>query len=928
MMNTKFVLLRKVLWLAALLCCVSLSAVSQETIKLFDDPIDLKASMSKSNNVVMTGLPGDVVLDAEFDVADVTGLINMILNGDTSSIGDVNQDGDVDVADVTMLINRILSSVGPSVAEVQGCLDDIYRSMRTDGWATPANTHQTFGILAQTLMAEVMGDDMIMGAQGSGWFWYEANYNVKQRYTAVSWTSHFLWNSYYTWIANANYLIEANRSNTGNAYNYVLGQAYAIRAYGYFMLAQWFARTYKGHESEPCVPLFDGITFNGSTGQARSTVSEVYNQIALDIAKALTLLSGTTQQEPHHIGYAVAQGLRARIALVKEDWQTAYNAANAAINASGKTVQNVADFKGLNDATAGNVMWGAVIPTEENRMYASFWAHMRTDNMGYGKGAPKQISKWLYNKMSDTDTRKVWWKENTTGYGSDAPVQDKFMVKEGTEWDGDYIYMRIEEMYLTAAEALCRRGMNTNAKTFLNQVMSKRDPNYTCIKTGNTLGTLTTEENGSLLEEILIQRRLELWGEDGRIYTIRRLRQGFERTTENGWPVSMTQGHSWNDPECYAWVMTLPQSEFDGNPLLDPVYDQNPIGDYSVEGMHISFAERSYSATTARASLSIPLTLTRMVSKGAYSSTLKVTGTGGSYSNPSFSFSDGATTTKTNFTIRNMEIGQDYTFIVSLSDIDMNSYDPAYGEQITSMTITVQCANGNPSVQHVSFTTDNTVMDTPSANFSFSVPLTRATTEGEYRTTLSFETNDDETLTAEKIAVFLDGENTTKVWINVYGMELGTSSGVLRITDTAGAAGGEFSSTTIVVTRTVQAGHADFWDYTFGEDQGFYASVNVYQKSGTDVYYLEAPFYYAYMSVLNVEKTNWYFTLNDDGSITPVEGYWDIEIYGYKLFYDSTRYPTICYVEHDGDRYIVHYILEKDGNIYGPLLFSFVWYRE
>jgi hypothetical protein len=41
-------------------------------------------------------------------------------------------------------------------------------------------------------MAEVMGDDMIMGAQGSGWFWYEANYNVKQRYTSSSWTSHFL----------------------------------------------------------------------------------------------------------------------------------------------------------------------------------------------------------------------------------------------------------------------------------------------------------------------------------------------------------------------------------------------------------------------------------------------------------------------------------------------------------------------------------------------------------------------------------------------------------------------------------------------------------------------------------------------------------------------------------------------------------------
>ena len=46
-------------------------------------------------------------------------------------------------------------------------LNGIYRSMYTAGWSTTSNTHQCFGISAYNLMGEVMGDDFIMGAQGS-----------------------------------------------------------------------------------------------------------------------------------------------------------------------------------------------------------------------------------------------------------------------------------------------------------------------------------------------------------------------------------------------------------------------------------------------------------------------------------------------------------------------------------------------------------------------------------------------------------------------------------------------------------------------------------------------------------------------------------------------------------------------------------------
>ena len=111
--------------------------------------------------------------------------------------------------------------------------------------------------------------------------------------------------------------------------------------------------------------------------------------------------------------------------------------------------------------------------------------------------------------------------------------------------------------------------------------MSFRDPAYDCSrKTGTQLGKLTNDWTGSLLEEILIQRRLELWGEFGRVYDIRRLKQGFRRTTAMGWPAeALLEGRPSDNPENYMWVMTIPQTEFDGNINMSAEKDQNPLGD-------------------------------------------------------------------------------------------------------------------------------------------------------------------------------------------------------------------------------------------------------------------------------------------------------------------------------------------------------------
>ena len=357
---------------------------------------------------------------------------------------------------------------------------------------------------------------------------------------------------------------------------YVIGQAYAIRAYSYFMLAQTFARNYN-FSSDPCVPIYNEPTRTTTTGQPRSSVAEVYAQIDSDINHAIELLAKSpAQRHPSHMSYAVALGIKSRIALVEEKWGEALDAAQKAIAASGKRILPVNQWMGTNSVDAANVMWGAQIVADQSGMYASFFAHMST-GVAYGANAPKEISSWLYDKMSPTDTRRAWWNP------AQDYLQQKFDFSDLQTWMGDYIWMRVEEMYLNAAEAACQSNNDALAKEYLMALMSQRDANYSTSKSGKALATITTQETGSLLEEIVLQRRIELWGEDGRIYTIRRLHQGFVRPSEYGWPSGLllpTHAQAMVDPESYLWVLTIPQAEFDGNEKMDPSKDQNPIGDY------------------------------------------------------------------------------------------------------------------------------------------------------------------------------------------------------------------------------------------------------------------------------------------------------------------------------------------------------------
>lgn len=79
----------------------------------------------------------------------------------------------------SMAGTTLLSNANSALVPLNG----IYRSMYAS-WSPTDNTHQSFGISSYNIMADVMGEDMIMDDMGSGWYWYDCLYNVKSRYTS------------------------------------------------------------------------------------------------------------------------------------------------------------------------------------------------------------------------------------------------------------------------------------------------------------------------------------------------------------------------------------------------------------------------------------------------------------------------------------------------------------------------------------------------------------------------------------------------------------------------------------------------------------------------------------------------------------------------------------------------------------------------
>jgi hypothetical protein len=228
-------------------------------------------------------------------------------------------------------------------------------------------------------------------------------------------------------------------------------------------------------------------------------------------------------------------------------------------------------------------MWGVKIIADQSQGTTSFYYHMDADAPGsYGSKAQQCISTGLYNLIPETDSRLDWFRGAFTKDSTGSFVsycQLKFKMADYTTRTGDYLFMRAEEMVLIKAEAECHQGQYSQARATIKQLGNLRDSNFEARLAqrtdANTYNENTNAPLITLMDEILFQRRVELWGEAGRIFDLQRLGLGFNRKYEGSNHTQTVQTKP-TTAGSILFILPLPQSEIDGNENISDA-DQNPI---------------------------------------------------------------------------------------------------------------------------------------------------------------------------------------------------------------------------------------------------------------------------------------------------------------------------------------------------------------
>lgn len=459
---------------------------------------------------------------------------------------------------------------------------------------------------------EVMGEDLVY-TYSNAQFQTQAQWATHRKPTVGS-VEHFYRLLQY-FVSNANMIIDRadNLEGTQNEKNNIKGQALFYRAFGYFTMVQMYGERYRpgADNTQLGVVLRND---NSTEPRARATVEEVYQQVNNDLDEAIQLLEATSVQRPNksHINVHVARGLKARVLLTQGKWLEAAQMAKLVVEQSGAQLQadtyTTANNR-FSDQANTEWLWGSKPLLSQGKQLTHFHGYMSNENVSYNQNTPRAIYNLLYDRISGTDVRKsVWFPMAVVPSVTPRPLvppstnskyanymANKFIVTDPqTIGERDIPFMRLPEMMLIEAEGYARAGgHDAEAADALYPLAHQRDPNYQ--KSANT--------GENLIDEILFQRRVELWGEGFRFLDLKRLNMPLDRGpaprpgyNQGNWSNSMTSMPANVDPlasnfnmygngtvigeanryraaDSNDWQWILPESEIQLNPLCV----QNPL---------------------------------------------------------------------------------------------------------------------------------------------------------------------------------------------------------------------------------------------------------------------------------------------------------------------------------------------------------------
>lgn len=367
------------------------------------------------------------------------------------------------------------------------------------------------------------------------------------------------------------------------------------------------------------VPIVtESTTEEQARNNPRATHEEMSNFILADLDYAEKHISTSPLQSSSLPNLAAVYGLKARLYMWNEDYPKAAEYARKAIDESGCSPLTEAEWtdpvKGFNSAQNPSWMWSISYSTEDGAIATGIvnWISFASPENQFGYAgllvlaqqcvAPV-VDKSMFDRVPEGDFRKNSWlgaaddtehlaKVNLLDPGNLAEMGIdydyyvsyfneglpyagiKFRCGQGNAGDPnvgavvDIPLMRVEEMYFIEAEAVAHSNPGEGKQLVEQFMKSYRNPDYTCA----------VSSADEVIEEIVFQKRVELWGEGQAFFDIKRLNYSVNRVYEGtNWPQELC----FNTTGRPAWMnWPILRSESNNNSAIVGKNNPNTAGVY------------------------------------------------------------------------------------------------------------------------------------------------------------------------------------------------------------------------------------------------------------------------------------------------------------------------------------------------------------
>lgn len=470
-----------------------------------------------------------------------------------------------------------------------------------------ATDQQWFGQRTVDIYSDLQCGDMTMTRVRYNHFAYS-----NQGYTYIHRGS--IWSYYYRVIRQCNKGINAvhaqgcptpeqmeNASELERERGHYYAILLAMRGWAYAGLQRFFSvQACANQATEPSVPIYTELDTEADAtyGNPQATVSQVYRRIEDDLLLASRYYDACPKQENKLLmNRSVALTTLAYAYLNEGKNDSAFIYAEKAIQKAtedGFRLLSNAELltTGFNDVEHSDWLWGQNVTTDTKTSLGSFWGHVDIFTYSYANmGDVMGIDSLLYEDIAALkwDKRAYWWnyayRNSPSVFKAFRYAPDgKFYTHRNhsslssaaldREYLNDNVYMRLELAYLIAAEAAARDNNLGLAKQYLfaitdQRVISGAESVYTAWKA--KLDTPPTEPGKDLqsvmLDAILYNWRVELWGEGYGLQTFRRWNEtrtlgANQLRSENAHTCTITPAPN------KVWTFQIPSSEFNYNPSM------------------------------------------------------------------------------------------------------------------------------------------------------------------------------------------------------------------------------------------------------------------------------------------------------------------------------------------------------------------------